>query len=149
MNESRPRRWSYIFPLVNSISDLDGLRFLRDPTRGGLATVANEVSKCSGMNVILEELLVPIRPEVRSVCEILGFDPYYLACEGRVLAVASPEASDIILSRWRTLEQGAQAACIGEISINEVGSSLVRLTTNLGGERILDELEQEPLPRIC
>jgi hydrogenase expression/formation protein HypE len=89
---------------------------------------------------------VPLRPEVVSVCEMLGYDPYYLACEGRVVAVAEPETANEILVRWQALPQGADARIIGRI---EAGDSRVILETDLGGRRILDELEDDPLPRIC
>jgi hydrogenase expression/formation protein HypE len=89
---------------------------------------------------------VPLRPEVVSVCEMLGYDPYYLACEGRVVAVADAASADEILSRWRTLSEGRDACIIGRV---EAGDSRVILETELGGRRILDELEDDPLPRIC
>ena len=126
--------------------DLPGLRFMRDPTRGGLATVAHEIARACGHSVVLEQRAVPLRPEVVAVCEMLGYDPYYLACEGRIVAVAEPGAADEILARWKALPQGSDAAAIGRI---ETGDSRVILETELGGRRVLDELEDDPLPRIC
>jgi hypothetical protein len=125
---------------------LPGLEFMRDPTRGGLATVAHEIARACGHSVALEQRAVPLRPEVVSVCEMLGYDPYYLACEGRVVAVADATAAKEILARWQTLPEGADACIIGRI---EGGDSRVILETDLGGRRILDELDDDPLPRIC
>ncbi|MDP1644937.1 MAG: hydrogenase expression/formation protein HypE [Thiobacillus sp.] len=135
-----------VLPLAQAVRDLPGLRFMRDPTRGGLATVAHEIARACGHNVALEQRAVPLRPEVVSVCEMLGYDPYYLACEGRVVAVADAAAAEEILARWQALPQGADACIIGRI---EAGDSRVILETDLGGHRILDELEDDPLPRIC
>ncbi len=135
-----------VLPLAQAVRDLPGLRFMRDPTRGGLATVAHEIARACGHNVVLNQTAVPLRPEVVSVCEMLGYDPYYLACEGRIVAVAEPETANQILARWQALPQGSGARIIGRI---EAGDSRVILETDLGGRRILDELEDDPLPRIC
>ncbi|MDQ1315539.1 MAG: hydrogenase expression/formation protein HypE [Pseudomonadota bacterium] len=135
-----------VLPLTQAVRDLPGLRFMRDPTRGGLATVAHEIARACGHSVALEQRAVPLRPEVVSVCEMLGYDPYYLACEGRVVAVADAASANEILSRWRTLPEGRDACIIGRV---EAGDSRVILETELGGRRILDELEDDPLPRIC
>ncbi len=135
-----------VLPLARAVRDLPGLRFMRDPTRGGLATVAHEIARACGHNVALEQRAVPLRPEVVSVCEMLGYDPYYLACEGRVVAVADAAAAGDVLARWQALPQGADARIIGRI---EAGDSRVILQTELGGRRVLDELEDDPLPRIC
>ncbi len=135
-----------VLPLAQAVRDLPGLRFMRDPTRGGLATVAHEISRACGHNVVLEQSAVPLRPEVVSVCEMLGYDPYYLACEGRIVAVADAATAEDIRVRWQKLDQGADACIIGRI---EAGDNRVILTTELGGRRILDELEDDPLPRIC
>ncbi len=122
---------------------------MRDPTRGGLATVAHEIATASGHTVRLFENAIPVKDPVRSVCEMLGYDPYYLACEGRVVAVASAEAADKILAKWQTLAAGQDAAIIGQVEQLDAGSGHVILVTELGGERLLDELEDDPLPRIC
>jgi hydrogenase expression/formation protein HypE len=135
-----------VLPLARAVRDLPGLRFMRDPTRGGLATVAHEIARACGQSVVLAQNAVPLRPEVVSVCEMLGYDPYYLACEGRIVAVAAAAAAEEILARWRALPQGADACIIGRI---EAGDARVVLETDLGGRRILDELEDDPLPRIC
>ena len=135
-----------VLPLAQAVRDLPGLRFMRDPTRGGLATVAHEIARACGHSVALEQAAVPLRPQVVSVCEMLGYDPYYLACEGRIVAVADATATNEILARWQALPLGTDACLIGRI---EDGGARVILQTSLGGRRILDELEDDPLPRIC
>ena len=135
-----------VLPLARAVRDLPGLKFMRDPTRGGLATVAHEIARACGHSVALEQRAVPLRPQVVSVCEMLGYDPYYLACEGRVVAVAAAAAAAQILARWQALPEGVDACIIGRI---EAGDSRVILETELGGRRLLDELEDDPLPRIC
>jgi len=121
-----------------------GLRFMRDPTRGGLATVAHELARATGLTVRLSEAQIPVSDSVQSVCELLGFDPMYLACEGRIVAVVAPETVEEALTALRNV--APLAASIGKIS---VGSPQVILETSFGGERVLDELEDDPLPRIC
>lgn len=135
-----------IWPFASAALATPGLRFMRDPTRGGLATVANEISRDTGLSVWLDEALLPMREEVRGVCEMLGYDPLYLACEGRVVAVVAPSSAKALLASWRALPCGERAAVIGRIA---VGRACVVLRTTLGGERLLDELEDDPLPRIC
>ncbi|ABB74967.1 Hydrogenase maturation protein, carbamoyl dehydratase HypE [Nitrosospira multiformis ATCC 25196] len=135
-----------VLPLTQALVPLPGLHFMRDPTRGGLATVLHEICRATGLETRLNQAAVPVRDQVASVCEMLGYDPFYLACEGRVVAVVeSPQASEA-LARLQALPQGCQAAIIG--SVNH-GRPHVVLETELGGERILDELEDDPLPRIC
>ena len=135
-----------VLPLTRVALEFDGLRFMRDPTRGGLATVCHEVAQVTGLAVRLEQRSIPLRDPVQSVCDMLGYDPFYLACEGRVVAVvAAPQAAEL-LARWRSLPEGAQAA---EIGVLEERPARVLLATELGGERVLDELEDDPLPRIC
>jgi hydrogenase expression/formation protein HypE len=89
---------------------------------------------------------VPVRPPVRSVCEMPGYDPLFLACEGRAVAVAAPGDARALLARWRTLPSGEGAALIGTV---QAGSGHLVLETELGGRRLLQELEDDPLPRIC
>lgn len=132
--------------LTRPILAWDGLRFMRDPTRGGLATVAHEIAQATAMDVRLVQTQIPVRPAVDAFCRILGYDPYYLACEGRVVAVAAPRAAEDILALWRTLPGGEAAAAIGRIV---QGRGSVVLETEIGGERRLEELEDDPLPRIC
>jgi hydrogenase expression/formation protein HypE len=136
----------HVIGLAGAAMALDGLRFMRDPTRAGLAGVAWEISRHAGVTVRLRETDVPVRDSVRMVCEMLGYDPWYLACEGRVVAVVAPEQAEDLLLAWRSIPEGADAARIGTI---EEGVSRVVLKTALGGERILDDLEEDPLPRIC
>ncbi len=123
------------------------LHFMRDPTRGGLATVAHEVARAAGLSVRLSEAHIPVNDAVQSVCELLGFDPLYLACEGRVVAVVGQEGAATALAALRTISP--QAALIGEIVEAGEGAPQVVLATAFGGERSLDELEEDPLPRIC
>jgi len=135
-----------VLPLTRAALAFEGLRFMRDPTRGGLATVCHEICRETGLDVRLEETQIPVRDPVRAVCEILGYDPLFLACEGRVVAVVAAEQSEPLLQRWRSLPEGEEAAIIGETA---TGRGRLLLQTELGGERLLDELEEDPLPRIC
>jgi hydrogenase expression/formation protein HypE len=135
-----------VLPLTRAALGCEGLRFMRDPTRGGLATVCHELAEQSGLGIRLEQACIPVRDSVQSVCDMLGYDPYYLACEGRVVAVVSEPQAGNLLARWRNLPQGEQAAVIGTI---EARPGPVLMVTELGGERVLDELEDDPLPRIC
>jgi len=135
-----------VLPLTRALLELDGLRFMRDPTRGGLATVAHEIARATGCSVRLAEAAIPVRDQVRSVCEMLGYDPYYLACEGRVVAVVAPQDAERALVAWRGLPGGEHAAIIGQV---EAEGRPVVIETELGGRRMLEELEDDPLPRIC
>lgn len=135
-----------VLALCRALWPLPGLRFMRDPTRGGLVTVAHEIAQGSGRTLRLREAAVPVRDPTRSVCEMLGYDPLYLACEGRVVAVVAAADAPEALRRWRAIDGGGDAACIGSV---EAGRPQVVLETALGGERLLDELEDDPLPRIC
>jgi len=135
-----------VLPLTSTISSHPGLRFMRDPTRGGLATVMQEIHQATGLGIRLFEEQIPVNDPVQSVCEMLGYDPYYLACEGRVVAIVSQESSGELLDKWLSIPQGVDAANIGSISRKD---KHVVLQTELGGERILEELEDDPLPRIC
>ena len=135
-----------VLPLCQALHDLPGLRFMRDPTRGGLATVLHEIHHVTGLGIRAQQTHIPIRDPVNSVCEILGYDPLYLACEGRVVAVVAEEHAQAALSRWHALDAGRQANIIGHMTAD---LSRVVLETELGGERILEELEDDPLPRIC
>ncbi len=140
-----------VFPLTQAILKIEGLRFMRDPTRGGLASVCHEISRATQKEVHLFQENIPIHEQVDSVCEILGYDPLYLACEGRVVAIVSAEQSEEVLKLWQSIASGANACIIGEIregGIREAQANVV-LETELGGERYLEELEDDPLPRIC
>jgi len=135
-----------VLPLCRALWPLPGLRFMRDPTRGGLATVAHEIVAATGLGLRLREAALPVRPATTSVCEMLGYDPLYLACEGRAVAVVAAEQADAALANWRALEDGQDAALIGHLG---AGAPAVVLATRIGGERYLDELDDDPLPRIC
>jgi hydrogenase expression/formation protein HypE len=134
-----------VMSLTEPLLAFDGLRFMRDPTRGGIASIGHEILKATGLGVRFEAT-VPVREAVQSVCDMLGYDPYYLACEGRVVAIVAPDDADAALATWRGLPAGGEAARIGRITRDE---SRVILETPLGGERFLEELEDDPLPRIC
>jgi hydrogenase expression/formation protein HypE len=135
-----------VLPLAQPLWDLPGLRFMRDPTRGGLVTVMHDIAHATGLTVRLEENAIPVHPPVRGVCEMLGYDPLYLACEGRVVAVLSAEDANRALDLWRALPGGEAAAIVGRL---HGSGALVVLQTEIGGERLLEELEDDPLPRIC
>ena len=135
-----------VLPLTLALAKLPGLRFMRDPTRGGLATVMHEIVQGTGLGVALSEDRVPVRDSVRSVCEMLGYDPYFLACEGRVVAVVAGDEAEHALAALRGLPSGRDAAVIG--AVQESPARLV-LRPPLGGERVIEELEDDPLPRIC
>ncbi len=135
-----------ILPLAQALWSLPGLRFMRDPTRGGLVTVMHDIARMTELTVYLDETAIPVHPPVRAVCDMLGYDPLYLPCEGRVVAVLSGEDAPRALDIWRALPGGEAAAIIGQLN----GSvSQVILQTEIGGERLLEELEDDPLPRIC
>ncbi len=123
----------------------NGVRFMRDPTRGGLAQVAADLAREAGVRVVLDESKIPVREAVRGVCDILGFDPYYLANEGKVIVACAPEDAARVFSAMRGHPLGRDAAVIGTVA---EGRDLI-LRTPVGGYRILDELEDDPLPRIC
>jgi hydrogenase expression/formation protein HypE len=136
-----------VLPLTKALLGFSGLRFMRDPTRGGLASVAHEIARRNGCSIRLEQEAIPVRPEVQSVCEMLGYDPFYLACEGRVIAVIDPAEADAALRVWQATDGGREAAIIGVL--DDSSDCHVVLETALGGERFLQELEDDPLPRIC
>jgi len=135
-----------VLPLTQAALEIPGVRFMRDPTRGGLATVAHELQRATGMGITLSQAAIPVRDPVQSVCDMLGYDPMYLACEGRVVAVVAPDEAEQLLQRWQAIPTGEDAAIVGHI---DHPGTPVLLQTELGGERILEELEDDPLPRIC
>lgn len=124
-----------------------GVRWLRDPTRGGVATVINEMAKSAGVEIILEEAAVPLRDSVRAACEILGLDPLYVACEGRLVAVVGAADSEKVLAAIRSHPLGSEARQIG--TVTNIGTPRVLLRTALGTTRLLDLLAGSQLPRIC
>ncbi len=120
---------------------------LRDPTRGGLATTLNEIASQSNVGVSLDEEVIPVHPVTRSACEMLGFDPLYVANEGKLIVITPPEEADAALEAMRSMEYGKNAACIGQIEQDHPGKVLLK--TPIGGTRLLDVLAGEMLPRIC
>jgi hydrogenase expression/formation protein HypE len=124
-----------------------GTRCLRDATRGGVATVLNEFANASGVGIRIRERNLPISVPVRGACEILGLDPLYLANEGKLVAVVAPQDADPVLAAMRGHPAGVDAALIGEVTDGPEG--LVVLETVFGGERIVDMLVGDQLPRIC
>lgn len=120
---------------------------MRDPTRGGLATALNEMAQSAGVGIRLEETAIPVREAVRSVCELLGLDPLYIANEGRLIAFCAPQDAERLLSVMRSHPRGEGSAIIGTAVIDENG--FVEMKTGLGGNRMVDWLAGEQLPRIC
>jgi hydrogenase expression/formation protein HypE len=138
-------------PLNGLIADLlsaaTGVRALRDATRGGVATILNEVATSAGVGVRVNEDAIPVSTVVRGASELLGIDPMYVACEGRLVAVVAPDQAATALAALRAHPLGAQAAVIGEVTAEPPGAVLLK--TAFGGTRIVDLLVGDPLPRIC
>jgi hydrogenase expression/formation protein HypE len=123
------------------------LHAMRDPTRGGLASTLNEIARQAGVGFRIEEEAIPVKPEVTAACELLGLDPLYVANEGKLAAFVAPEAAAEVLAAMRAHPLGREAAIIGEAVHDE--HCFVQMTTGFGGERIVDWLAGEQLPRIC
>jgi hydrogenase expression/formation protein HypE len=122
-------------------------RWMRDATRGGVGTVANELVKDSPFALILDEASLPVQPQVLGACDMLGIDPLYVANEGKFLAIVAPHEAEAAVAALRTHPQGADATIVGEIVPEPQG--IVALRTSFGGSRIVDMLVGDPLPRIC
>ena len=122
-------------------------RWLRDPTRGGVGTVCNELARATNLAVVLDETLLPIDPAVSGACDLLGIDPLYVANEGKFLAVVAREEEDAALAALHSHPLGERATRVGEI--NDSPAGIVVLLTAFGGTRIVDMLVGDPLPRIC
>jgi hydrogenase expression/formation protein HypE len=122
-------------------------RFIRDPTRGGLATVLNEVAEAAQVAIQIDEAATPLREEVRGFCEILGLDPLYLANEGKIVAIVPAESEQAALAAMQAHPLGRAASCIGYVVGGKPGR--VTMKTTFGGERIVDMLVGQQLPRIC
>ncbi|MGH2749558.1 MAG: hydrogenase expression/formation protein HypE [Actinomycetota bacterium] len=137
--------WPLAETLITSVGP--ALRVMRDPTRGGVATVLNELASDANLGVVLDEDAVPVHPAVKGACEILGIDPMYVANEGKLLAVVAPEAADDALAALRSVPGGGDAALVGRVAPEPEGMVLVE--TAFGGTRIMDMLIGDPLPRIC
>ena len=135
-----------LYGLLKPIFDIDGLKWMRDPTRGGTATVLVELSDATGLGIRIYEDKVPVREDVKFISDMLGYDPLYLANEGKAIVITSKEYADTFLEKLNNHTLGKNAAIIGEISSAFEG---LRIKTIIGGERPLDMLEEDQLPRIC
>ncbi len=134
-------------PVRALLEAVPGTHVLRDPTRGGLATALCEIALASGVGIRLDEGAIPVREEVRGACELLGFDPLYVACEGRFLAIVPGDQADAALAAIRS-QPGGEAACrVGSVVADDPGRLVLR--TRIGTQRLLERLSGEQLPRIC
>jgi hydrogenase expression/formation protein HypE len=129
------------------LATVPAVRAMRDATRGGVATILNEIADSAGVGVLVREDDIPVRPEVRGACELLGIDPMYVACEGRMVAVVPGPDAERAVAALRAHPLGAEAAVIGYVTDDQPG--IVQLKTSFGGTRIVDLLVGDPLPRIC
>jgi hydrogenase expression/formation protein HypE len=138
-----------VLPFVEALAHAAGpsIRWMRDPTRGGVATSLNELARDCGLGVVLNEHTIPVRDAVRGACELLGLDPLHIANEGQFLAVVAAESAEAALQAIRRTPGGEAACVIGAIQEQPAGAVLV--TTEYGGTRIVDMLVGDPLPRIC
>jgi hydrogenase expression/formation protein HypE len=150
--------FSFKVPVESDCAPLNGMvaamieaskniHVLRDPTRGGLATTLNEIAAQSGVGIDIEESKIPVKDAVRTACELLGFDPLYVANEGKMIAIAAREDAERVLEAMRGNRYGTEAAVIGEVTAGH--PTRVVLRTALGARRIVDMLSGELLPRIC
>jgi hydrogenase expression/formation protein HypE len=129
------------------VGGADFIHCLRDPTRGGAATTLNEIARRAQVGMVLQEHSIPVRESVKGACEVLGIDPLYVANEGKLIAIVSPEMADSVLRQMRQHKLGRDAGIIGEVVANHSG--LVLMKTEIGGTRVLDVMFGEQLPRIC
>ncbi len=138
-----------LWPAADALLDAAGpsLRCMRDATRGGVASVLNELARASDVAMVVREAAVPVHPAVVGACEILGIDPMYVANEGRLVAFVAPEAADQALAALSAVPGCGEAAEIGEVRTDPGG--LVLVETAFGGRRVMDMLVGDPLPRIC
>ena len=123
------------------------LHVLRDPTRGGLATTLNEITRQSGVGMLLEESSIPVLVQVEAACELLGLDPLYIANEGKMVVICAAEVTDAALACMRAHPLGQAACQIGTVTVDPHG--FVQMQTRMGGRRVVDWLSGEQLPRIC
>ena len=133
--------------LASVVLAFDGVRGMRDPTRGGVASALNELATASHVGVVIHEPAVPVRPGVRAACELLGLDPLYVACEGRLVIVTEPASADAIVDALRAHPLGSGAAVIAELTNEHTGTVAAR--SSLGTTRVIPLLAGEQLPRIC
>jgi len=139
---------SNLYPLISQILSVsDQVHFMRDATRGGVATVLTELAIKTNLGISIEENAIPVDPDVRVMCEILGFDPLYLANEGKVIVVVGAKDAVKVLSAMKREKTGKDAAIIGEITGSHKGKPVLR--TIAGGSRLMEELMGDQLPRIC
>lgn len=138
---------SAILKTAKESGDLSGIHVLRDPTRGGLATSLNEIARQSGMAIIIEESLIPVRPATLAACELLGFDPLYIANEGKLIVIVSPMLAEQVLNTMRQTPYGEESVIIGKIT--DTPKYRVLMKTAIGSSRVVDVLSGELLPRIC
>ena len=138
-----------LWPMVDTLLDQAGpsLRCLRDATRGGVASVLNELARASRVAMVINEAAVPVHPAVAGAAEILGIDPMHVANEGKLVAIVAPEAAEAALAALRSMPGGEEAAEIGECKTEPEG--MVLMATAFGGKRVMDQLVGDPLPRIC
>jgi hydrogenase expression/formation protein HypE len=138
-----------VFPMVNALAEAvgPGLRWMRDPTRGGVATSLNELARDARVSITVEEAAIPVRDSVRGACELLGLDPLHIANEGQFIAVVAPECVDAALSAVRGTPGGELATVIGEV--RAAPAATVLCESGYGGTRVIDMLVGDPLPRIC
>jgi hydrogenase expression/formation protein HypE len=138
-----------LWPAVDALLEAAGpaLRCMRDATRGGVASVLNELARASSVAMIVDEARIPVKPEVAGAAEILGIDPMYVANEGKLVAFVAPDAADAALRALRDVEGCQEATEIGEVRTEPPGMVLVQ--TSFGGRRVMDQLVGDPLPRIC
>lgn len=129
------------------VAAVPGIHVLRDPTRGGLATTLNEVARQSGVGMLIQEAAIPVLPQVEAACEFLGLDPLYVANEGKLVAICAPQDAEQLLAVMQAHPLGARSARIG--SVLPDAHHFVQMRTRFGGQRIVDWLSGDQLPRIC
>lgn len=137
-----------VFPLVEALAEAGiEIHMLRDPTRGGLSSALNEIAKKSGAGIVIDEERLPVGPEVQGVCEILGLDPLYVANEGNFVALVAEGQGEKAAELLRRFSLGSEAVVIGRVVDTHPGTVVMR--TRIRGERIVDVMSGEQLPRIC
>jgi len=138
-----------VYPMVAALADVAaaGVRWMRDPTRGGVASALNELAADTGLGVVLFEDRIPVRDQVRGACELLGLEPLHIANEGQFLAVLAPEHAEAALAAVRATPGGEDAVLVGEIRAEPARTVIA--ATSYGGARVVDMLVGDPLPRIC
>ena len=133
--------------IIPILKKTEAIKFMRDPTRGGVATTLNEIAQNSGLGVIIDEKNIPVSTRVRAACELLGIDPLYIANEGRAILVVKKDGTEKVLNLLRKHPLGRNAQIIGRVVNKPKGRVIIN--TILGTQRIVDMLTSEPLPRIC